>query len=34
MDKDVENKYKLRKNAIESVKKAQIEQKNNELYEN
>lgn len=34
MDKDVENKYKLRRSALESAKKAQIEQKNNELYEN
>ena len=34
MDKDVENKYKLRRSALESAKKMQIEQKNNELYEN
>ena len=34
MDKDVENKYKLRRSALETAKKIQIEQKNNELYEN
>ena len=33
MDKDVENKYNLRKNALESAKQSKIEQDNNDLLQ-